>query len=257
MHLSNPVKAIHAHKTVFEFVPPKFELGTPQQAEDYLKSKAQGQDFRMSDVIRIQTGVKDIEANSFEEQIELRTLEKLKQIQEAAYQEAYELGLQEGRQEAFTNSTEEINKKLIHFSGLITNIEKYKTELFQYNESHIVQLAFHMAKRLAHSEIKANPEVVKDVIKSALEIAQSEENVTVHISPEQFDFLENLKKETSREFEFLKKVRLEPNPNLSIGGCIIETNYGEIDARFEERINKLWETISENLYRVKDQVGGN
>lgn len=255
--MSSLVKASKAREAVFEFVPPKFELATSSHAKEYLNIKAKGADFRMNESIRIQTGVKDIEATSFEEQIELRTLEKLKLIQEAAYQEAYQLGLEEGRHEAFSNASAEIKEKLDHFEGLLTKIEMLKVELGQFNEAHIVKLAFHMASRIAHAEIKANPEVIKDIVKSALEIAQSEEEVTVQIEPSQLEFLETLKKETGRQFEFLKKVKFESNPNLSVGGCIIGTNYGEIDARFEERVNKLWETISENLYRVKGQVGGN
>lgn len=255
--MSSPVKSHQARKTVFEFVPPKFDLGTPKQARDYLNLKSKGDDFRMSEAVRIQTGVKDIEANSFEEEIELRTIEKLKKIQESAYQEAYQLGLEEGRHEAFTKSSEEIKVQLDQLENLLSTIANMKTEIFQYNESHMIQLAFHMASRIAHAEINANPDIIKDIIRSALEIAQSEEEVTVQVAPSQLSFLETLKKESNREFEFLKKVKLDSNPSITVGGCVIATNYGEIDARFEERVSKLWEAISENLYRVKDKVSGN
>ena len=92
------------------------------------------------------------------------------------------------------------------------------------------------------------------VMREAIEMAQIEESVVVQVSPEQIEFLETLKKESGREFEFLKKVKLEASPEVTKGGCIIETNYGEIDARFEERVQKLWVGIEENLFRVKDKV---
>ena len=58
-----------------------------------------------------------------------------------------------------------------------------------------------------------------------------------------------------RIFEFLKKIRLEGVEGISEGGCIVETNYGQIDARFEQRVEKLWEAVSESIHRVKPRIG--
>ncbi len=249
------VKADMAPKKVLEFVPPKFDLGTPNQAQDYLDAKkARGSDFRMSDAIRVQTGVDKIEASMVEEDVEQKVLERLKEVQETAFQEAYQLGLDEGRKKAFKENADEIKARLDDFDGMLTSIMNLKAELIQHNETHLVQLAFHMAKRLAHGEVQADPKIVTEVIRNAVELAQIEEELTVQVSPEQIAFLEDLKKETGREFEFLKKIRFEPMQGMTPGGCIIQTNYGEIDARFEERVSKLWTSVSESLYRVKDKI---
>lgn len=249
------VKSAIAKQTILEFKPQKLELKTPEQAMFYLeKKKEKGSDFRMSDVIKVQTGVQKIETHMSEEDIENRVLARLKEVQEAAFQEAYQLGLDEGRKEAFQKATLDIESRLKKMDTLFTAISQLKLELIQQNESHLVQLAFHMASRLAHAEIKADPSVITQVIKDAMQMAQIEEEVTVHVSPTQIQFLETLKLEGKREFEFLKKVKLEPSDSVSEGGCIIQTNYGEIDARFEERVSKLWASIAESLYRVKDKV---
>lgn len=256
MRLSKSVvKAMQAGKRVLEFVPPKFEMGSPEQAIAYLeRKKAKGSDFRMSDAIRIQTGVEKMEASLVEENVELKVLDRLKEVQESAYQEAYQLGLDEGRKKSFQEFSEQIKTRLDCMDQLFISIHKLKTELVEQNEAHLVQLAFHMAKRLAHVEVTTDPKVVTEVIRKAIELAQIEEEVVVQVSPEQIEFLESLKNETGRDFEFMKNIKLLPMQGLSIGGCIIETNYGEIDARFEERVNKLWAAISENLHRVKDKV---
>jgi flagellar assembly protein FliH len=242
-------------KKVLEYVPPKFELGTSEQAQTYLEGRrAQRNDFRMSDVIRVQTGVQKVEASSVEEDVERKVLERLKEVQETAYQEAYQLGLDEGRHEAFQKASEELKMRMSRFETLLQGIGNLKKDLIENNETHLVQLAFHMAKRLAYAEVQADPKVVTDVIREAIEKAQVEEEVTVQISPTQLEFLETLKTETGREFEFMKKVKLEPIENIAPGGCVIRTNYGEIDARIEGRVEKLWENVKENLHRVKDTV---
>jgi flagellar assembly protein FliH len=255
MHLSKSlITKKAAAERVLDYVPPKFEIRTPDHAHAYLETRERTKDFRMSDVIRIQTGVRDIEDGTFEERVEQTTLERLKEVQETAYKEAYQLGLEEGKHDAFKAVSNEINVKLEDFDKLIQSCTELKTELFQFNETHIVKLAMHMASRLAGVEIQADPSTLTNVMKSALAIAQSEENVVVQVSPLQFEFCETLKKETGRKFEFLEKVKFEAVEGISVGGCVIETNYGEIDARFEERVSRLWETMSENIHRVKDKI---
>jgi flagellar assembly protein FliH len=63
-----------------------------------------------------------------------------------------------------------------------------------------------------------------------------------------------LQKATGREFEFLKAVKFEGDEAVTEGGCILETNYGEIDSRVEQRVEKLWEALVEAIPKVKDKV---
>ncbi|MNT47004.1 flagellar assembly protein H [compost metagenome] len=78
----------------------------------------------------------------------------------------------------------------------------------------------------------------------------------MRVSQAQFEFLEELKKETGRELEFVKKIAFEPSSEITEGGCIVETNYGEVDARTEQRIEQLWTALSENMPKVKNKVAG-
>lgn len=245
-----------AEKTVLEFVPVRFDLGTPEQAFNYLAEKTKGSDFRMNDAIRIQTGVDQFEEKSDEEKVEVAALEKLKEIQESAYQEAYSLGLEEGRKKAFEKVASQITERLNHLDELLNTIKNLKKEMVTFNESHLVQLAFHMASRLAKKELNGNQESLVQILRDAVGLSQDEENITVRVSQSQFEFLEELKQETGRELDFIKRIRFEPSGEISDGGCIVETNYGEVDARVEQRIEQLWTALAENMPKVKDRIVG-
>jgi flagellar assembly protein FliH len=256
MRLSKTVyRAQFAAHKVLEFVPPKFDLAAPEQAIAYLEQKkVKGSGFRMSDVIRVKTGVEKIEARNVEDDVEQTVLVRLKEVQETAYQEAYQLGLSDGKNQAFQQSSEEIQVRLSEFDNLVKALTRIKTELLAQNEAHLVQLAFHMAKRLAHKEVQTDPEIVVQIIKEAIEMAQIEEQITIRVAPAQLAFFETLKAQTGNDLDFLKKAKFEAANNVSNGGCVIETNYGQIDAKFEERVEKLWTSLSESLHRVKDRV---
>lgn len=245
---------IAAKEVVLEYVPKKFELGTPTQALAYLEQKKRGADFRLNETLRIQTGVDEIEKATEEEKIEARALELLKEIQESAYKEAYELGLSEGREEAYTKFAKEIQDHLGDLEKVLQSMETAKKEILNYNEAHMVQLAYQIANKLAHVEVEKNDQSLIEVLRSAVTLAQDEEEVTVRVSPEQHEFVETVKKQTGRQFEFLKKIKFEPSPDISKGGCIVETNYGEVDARMEQRVQSLWDTLQENIPKVKPKV---
>lgn len=245
-----------ADKTVLEFVPMRFDLGTPEQALNYLAEKKKGSDFRMNDAVRVQTGIDQVEKVSDEEKVEVAALEKLKEIQEGAYQEAYKLGLEEGRKEAFEQVSAEIAERMANLDTLLLTLKGMKKEMAAFNESHLLRLVFQMASRLAKMELQNNNEALVGILRDAVGLAQDEEDVTVHVSQAQFEFLEELKQETGREFEFIKKIRFEPHPDVAEGGCIVETNYGEVDARIEQRVEQLWTVISENMPKVKDRIAG-
>jgi flagellar assembly protein FliH len=254
--LSKFVREDTTLQRVLEYTPRKFELGVSAPAKEFQETQSKrGSDFRMADALRIQTGLSKVEAQQSAEVVEKRALEKLKEIQESAYQEAYSIGLEDGKKEAFTKASTQIDESLKQMAHFITGIEKLKHELLKQNEAHIMKLVLHIAGRLAMHEVQVNQETLVEVLRAAIETAQAEEEVSVQVSSQQFEFMEKLRAETGREYEFLKKVKLSPNDTIQPGGCVIETNYGVIDARFEERVSKLWETVADNLYKSKDKVG--
>ena len=250
------LKHNQAERTILEFVPQKFNLGTPDQAIEYLSEKKLGSDFVMNEVLRVQTGVDQIEESNLENLIEEKSLEKLKEIQENAYTEAYKLGLDEGTKVAFDKAAAEITQQLAELENTLTQIRHIKTEMEAQNESHLIRLVFKIASRISMQVLEENPESLIKVIRQAASDAQEEENIRVQVSEKQFEFIEAVKKHTGREYEFMKKMRFEPSPDVIPGGCVVQTNYGEIDSRVEERLQQMWNGLYQHMPKVKDVVGG-
>lgn len=246
----------NTERAVLDFVPPRFDLGTPMQALEYLKEKGVGSSFRMNESVRIQTGVDKIEQSSEEQRIEGAALEKLKEIQESAYKEAYDLGRADGHSDAFSKVAGEIKDHMENLGSLLNAIGNLKIEMHAQNEAHLIKLVFQIASRLAKRELRNDDTAVLEIIRDAVSLSQDEENVRVRVAPEQFEFLEQLKKQTGREFEVMKKITIEPSPDVTPGGCIVETNYGEVDARIEQRVSQLWTAFSESIPKVKDKIAG-
>jgi flagellar assembly protein FliH len=241
--------------TILEYKPKDFAAITPEAALDYLIQKKQGSDFVMSDVLRHTTGVAEIERQSEEQKIEDMALSKVAIIQEQAFAQGFELGKSEGHAEAYAQATEKINSGLDQLHHLVQKLGQIKEELVHQNETHMMTLIYQIAEKIAFDHIESKPEVILSVIQKCIEMAQVDEDITVSVAAEQVDFLEKMKTQNHREYEFLKNVKLQAAPNIQPGGCIVETNYGVIDARIAERTSKLWDEISQTLPKVKSKVG--
>lgn len=240
--------------TVLNYTPKQFDLGTPEAALEYLNQKEFGSDFVMSDILRATTGVEEIERKTEEQKIEQKVLEKIGELQQEAYQQAYDLGFEEGTQKAYNDKMSELNVKIAELEALTASLLKIKEEMTYQNEAHVMTMVYELATRLAFDHVNENQEIVLQVIKKSIEEAQADEMVNVRVSTQQLEFLQQVKQTNKREFEFLKNVKFEGSDTVSVGSCIVETNYGVIDARIEERVNKLWNEYKQALPKVKSPI---
>ena len=243
-----------AEEVALSFSPQKFPFEMPAPAQDFSQlHEHQPSGFRMNELIQAKTGIAEQQKQVREELAEQKALEKLKELQEAAYKEAYALGLDEGRKEAFNKHQEEIVSGVKNLLELTESLKKLKLELITYNEGQLVKLLYYMASRIAMTEIKENAEAVVPVLKTVTESSQSEEEMTVKISPKDFEFLQEIQKNLAQQVPQLANARFEKLESIRDGGCIVETNYGQIDATLEQRLERMMESVNSTVPKAKDK----
>ena len=250
-----------ADKVVVAYNPRKFPQTVSKVANDFIAfnggaGATSSSSFKIDSIVAEQTGIAELERISIEERVESQALERIKDLQEQAYREAYALGLDEGREKAFETKSNEFSEKIQHFETLIASIERLKADLIASNETQLLRLVVYLARRLAMAEIKERPELILEVIQHAVASAQSDESITVRLSPSDFAFIEETREKLGKEFDTLKSAKFEASEDVTNGGCIVETNYGDVDATMEQRFEKLWQALSEKLPQVKNVVGG-
>lgn len=246
-----------ADKVAVVYSPRRFPTAIQPAAREFVSLQAMRPDgmepsFRIDKIVAQQTGIADLERLSIEEKVEREALLRVKDLQEQAYQEAYQLGFDEGRETAFVERKAELVRSLNQLSSLIASIERLKSDLVASNETQIIRLVFEMAKRIALHEISVRPDAVLEVMRQAVASAQTDETFTIRVSPDDFQFIESVKEKLGKDFEFLQKSKLEASEEITHGGCVIETNYGAVNATVEQRLSKLWETLSEKLPKIQD-----
>jgi flagellar assembly protein FliH len=240
---------------ITEFKPRTFNIDLSKSNNTYIVEKKSGSGFVMNDAVKKISGIEEIERQAEQNLINEKVQALLEDLKQKTYDEAFKLGTEQGFRSATEGRNHEINQAIDDFKSLIQSIHNMKTELIYQNEAHIMTTIFRIAEKVAYDHIEENPQLVLPVIRKAVNDSQEDENITIHISDKQIEFIENLKKISGREFDFLKNTKLEPSAQILTGGCIIETNYGVIDAQIENRVENIWTELKQALPKIKKIAG--
>lgn len=254
MYKAKVLKPTETDGKIVSLEPKAFNTEVPKQIlavitdDDRLK-----QGFKVDELIAKMTGLSDHQQKNLEEQINTAVLRKLNEVQHKAYDEAYKLGQQDGKKDAFEHFSAQIGETLSKMGAILEHLDKFKHLMFLENEEHFIKLVFELAKTVTLKQIKEDKEAVLPVLKKALENIQADEEVTLKLNKEDLEFIKNpgvTLQDKQRPWDNSKKIKLEAVESVSRGGCVVETNYGIIDAQIEERLAKAWQTIEARIPKV-------
>ena len=104
-----------------------------------------------------------------------------------------------------------------------------------------------VAGRIVGHEVQTNREAIVAVVREALQKAENQETVVIKMNPADIDFLDRLRLPLSSLSQNPDGLRIEADDSVGIGGCLIETDGGDIDARIESRLQIVGEAFRKKL----------
>ncbi len=167
---------------------------------------------------------------------------KASEIESQAYSQGYEQGQKDG---------EELGRKqftvgLQQLESVIEELKKQSVNLAPKYEAQMLQMCLIVAGRLVEKEIDSDKELISRVLRTSLTKAVDGSSITVHMHPRDMESLsETFLEELSTPGGNTIKVRA--NATVKRGGCLVETEFGLIDASLESRWKAMLEDIGETL----------
>lgn len=157
------------------------------------------------------------------------------QLKDEAMQQGKELGVQQGREEGH----QEVAALLAQAAKIVDYAKQEREAILASCENDILDLAISVAAKVIHTEIMINPEIVAAVVKDAIEKAKDQERVIIRINPADF---ETIVAEKQALYAILRRetgMELRADIGVETGGCVIETDYGAIDARIDTQLESV------------------
>lgn len=110
--------------------------------------------------------------------------------------------------------------------------------LLQRAEPDMVRLAFQIASRLIGETLEMAPERVEQMVARSLELVRGKRQVLLRVHP---DDLATLRAAEARLSYVVggAPVHLQADEEVARGGCLIETESGQIDARLQTQLDVL------------------
>jgi len=237
---------------IFDYHPKSFSTELALETSSFLSpQKETSSHFKIADIVAVQRGIVDAQQREAENKIEELTLQRIKGVEEKAYKEAYDLGLIEGREQAFSEKKKELEDRLNQIDELLNLFENIKKRLFVDNEHQLMKLLVYTAGKVAIREIETDPESILKALDIILEDVQKDEIITIFLSQQDYDFLDQLRIKCDKRVNYLRHIKLEVGEHIRSGGCEVKTNYGVIDSTLEQRVERVMSTVCENMPRIK------
>lgn len=251
--MSQVVSKEDAEKLVLNYQPKTIKVGSTDEAKAYVERETNpSQDFNISPIVAQASGIADLKRQKLDEKIEEKVLERIKGIQEEAYSKAYELGQKEGAEKAFTEANERLAERLSKLDSVLAEFDHIKEMLLKENEAAYVKLVFEVAKKIACREIEIDQKPIISMLNKLIEGLQKDDQIIVRLSQEDFDFVNEIRSKASTEdTEDLKRLKLMVSESVKTGGCIVETNFGSIDATIPERVERTWAALDSKRPNLK------
>ena len=159
--------------------------------------------------------------------------------------EARNEGFEQGSQEGYEKGSAEVERLIERMHKILEAVMQRREEILQDTESQIVELVILMARKV----IKILSENQKNVIMAntvaALRKVKTRGSVTLRVN------IEDVKLTTAHADEFIQHVEnvqgitVQEDSSVEKGGCIVETDFGAIDARISSQLTELENKILE------------
>lgn len=166
--------------------------------------------------------------------VELETLEK----------EATRIGYAAGEEAGFKAGLGKAQAVRLRVEELIVALERSRSELCERLEAEMLALTVRIAEKVIHREIQADRSALLSVLSAALKEVKDDERIVVRVSPADLMALQEILPELRQQLGVLGKLSLEEDPEVSSGGCMIETDRCEVDARIEKALQKIEEALT-------------
>lgn len=135
-------------------------------------------------------------------------------------QEAHQRGIEQGQREAL----EHLGRARAEYDRLL-----------RAQEQDMLDLALGIAQRIINRTVALDPSVIRDVVAQTLEQVRHKRQILVLLNPEDMRRLEPDRAALQGVVEGAS-LYFDEDPQISPGGCVIETESGRIDARLEVQL---------------------
>lgn len=164
-----------------------------------------------------------------------------KQIEKDAFQKGYD----EGRESGYDSGRSEVERIIDRLHMIISKTIERRNEVIEESEAQLVQLVLQIAKKVIKVISENQRNVVINNVVQALRKLKNKADVVIRVNINDLKTTTEHTKELMSRIERVSNVTVMEDSSVDPGGAIIETDFGQIDARISSQLREIEEAILE------------
>ena len=179
------------------------------------------------------------QAQQMMEQAQQQIQASAEQVQHQAHETGLQNGYQEGVRAGAEAAQQQLGQLMMQVRDVYVQAIKQRQWLMASVEPELARLSIKVAEKILGQEVQTQPEAIVGIVRAALAGIGDREEVSIRVNPADFEAAQGQKSNFERMVEGLKKFEIVADQAIDQGGCSIETNLGNIDARLNTQLITL------------------
>lgn len=184
-----------------------------------------------------ETLVADAKTNA--EELTKKVESDLADIRKKAEEEGYE----SGRETGYAEGQVEVERLIQQLHAIIDKTIEKRNDIIDESETQVINLVVMIAKKVVKVISENQKNVVVNNVIQALRKLKSRGEVLIKVNLADVELTSEHIKDFMRMVENIRSVTVVEDSTVDKGGCIIETDFGEIDARISSQLHEIEEKI--------------
>jgi len=156
---------------------------------------------------------------------------------------AYQRGVLEGERRAREQAGPVQERRVALLASAITEFERARALVMKTVEPQVTELALAIASKIVRACADEKRDLVQAQVRDAIARVRDSREVSIRLHPEDVLFIEGLRETLLPLFEGPVTMKIEGDPTVSRGGCLLETPTRFIDATIDARLARYGEAL--------------
>lgn len=203
----------------------------------------------MSNVLRINKDAKlNVKVRGMNGDSITATVNQQEQVQlqmQNAYERGYGEGYKKAAEELETKYNDDLQKRYDELENFLKSVDE---KVMSYDDTFnnvVVELAFVVAEKIIRESIDRNPSINKTLNESMKKVLGAN-NVIIKMNGADLDNLNKESKNLLSDGSF-SKIKFETDDSIESGGCLIETDIGNVDGRLSTQLKELKKVLEQKV----------
>lgn len=156
---------------------------------------------------------------------------------------AFERGRREGESSLNGQIIAQRNETLELQRGIFLSLQRSLPQVAHAAESALIEIALESAKKVV-AGIPVDAAMIEATVRDALRQTEDTAEISVQLNPEDLALLRQLQSPLLAGLPEIGPLRFSSSPEVTRGGCMVQTRFGLVDARRETKFEQLRQSLN-------------